>query len=124
MTAMVRVAVALVLGLLVAFASAAAPEAWRLVAVRLLEPVGTLWVNAIRMIVLPLVVALLVVGIASAPDTRRSADLVCALSRRSIRFWPPLQSSLLWSPRRCLRGYGWIPHGWRRCVRMRQAVMH
>lgn len=75
MTAMVRVAVALVLGLLVAFASAAAPEAWRLVAVRLLEPVGTLWVNAIRMIVLPLVVALLVVGIASAPDTRRVGRL-------------------------------------------------
>ena len=50
MTAMVRVAVALLLGLLVAFALAAAPEAsaWRLIAVRLLEPIGTLWVNAIR----------------------------------------------------------------------------
>lgn len=75
MTAMVRVAVALAFGLLVAFASAAAPEAWRLVAVRLLEPIGTLWVNAIRMIVLPLVVALLVVGIASASDTRRIGRL-------------------------------------------------
>jgi len=75
MTAMVRVAVALLLGLLVAFALAAAPEAWRLIAVRLLEPVGTLWVNAIRMIVLPLVVALLVVGIASASDTRQIGRL-------------------------------------------------
>ena len=75
MTAMVRVAVALLLGLLVAFALAAAPEAWRLIAVRLLEPIGTLWVNAIRMIVLPLVVALLVVGIASASDTRQVGRL-------------------------------------------------
>lgn len=75
MTAMVRVAVALLLGLLVAFALAAAPAAWRLIAVRLLEPIGTLWVNAIRMIVLPLVVALLVVGIASASDTRQVGRL-------------------------------------------------
>src|SRR2546422_415037 len=75
MTAMARVAAALLLGLLVAFASATWSEAWRLVAVRLLEPVGTLWVNAIRMTVLPLVVALLVVGIASASDARRVGKL-------------------------------------------------
>lgn len=72
---MVRVAVALVLGLVAAFASTAAPDASRLLAVRILEPIGTLWVNAIRMIVVPLVVALLVVGIATAPDTRRIGRL-------------------------------------------------
>ena len=75
MTAMVRVAVALLLGLIVAFASAAAPEAWRLLAVRLLEPIGILWVNAIRMIVLPLVIAILVVGIASTSDSRQIGRL-------------------------------------------------
>ena len=72
---MVRVAVALVLGLVAAFASTAAPDASRLLAVRILEPIGTLWVNAIRMIVVPLVVALLVVGIATASDTRRIGRL-------------------------------------------------
>lgn len=75
MTAMARVAAALLLGLLAAFASSAAPEAWRQIAARLLEPVGTLWVNAIRMTVLPLIVALLVVGTASASDTRRVGRL-------------------------------------------------
>ena len=75
MSAMVRVAVALLLGLILAFASAAAPEAWRLLAVRLLEPIGILWVNAIRMIVLPLVIALLVVGIASTSDSRQAGRL-------------------------------------------------
>ncbi len=34
------------------------------------EPVGTLFINAIRMTIIPLVVSSLVVGITSAPDTR------------------------------------------------------
>src|SRR5690348_18413150 len=33
-----------------------------------LAPVGTLWVNAIRMTVIPLVVSLLITGVASAAD--------------------------------------------------------
>jgi Na+/H+-dicarboxylate symporter len=40
-----------------------------------LEPVGTLWVNAIRMTVIPLVVPLLVVGVASTGDARRIGGL-------------------------------------------------
>lgn len=52
-----------------ASASAAAPAmATGLLAVS--EPVGTLWVNAIRMTVIPLVVALLITGIASMRDLR------------------------------------------------------
>jgi Na+/H+-dicarboxylate symporter len=35
-----------------------------------LAPIGTLWVNAIRMTVIPLVVSLLVTGVASAADVR------------------------------------------------------
>ncbi|MGQ0767533.1 MAG: dicarboxylate/amino acid:cation symporter [Gemmatimonadota bacterium] len=35
-----------------------------------IEPVGTLWVNAIRMTVIPLVVGSIIVGVTSAPDTR------------------------------------------------------
>jgi proton glutamate symport protein len=38
--------------------------------VPLVEPVGRLWVNAIQMTVVPLVVSLLIVGIASAADLR------------------------------------------------------
>ncbi|MGQ0647818.1 MAG: dicarboxylate/amino acid:cation symporter [Gemmatimonadaceae bacterium] len=36
----------------------------------LLTPVGTLWVNAIRMTVIPLVVSLLITGVASASDVK------------------------------------------------------
>ena len=54
----------LVLGAMVA-AFDSPPLEW---AVSLIEPLGTLWVNAIRMTVIPLVVALLVGGIAFAPS--------------------------------------------------------
>src|SRR5213593_1963792 len=35
-----------------------------------IAPVGTLWVNAIRMTVIPLVISLLITGVASAADIR------------------------------------------------------
>ncbi len=35
-----------------------------------LEPIGTLWVNALRMIVIPLVVSALLLGVTSLPDVR------------------------------------------------------
>jgi Na+/H+-dicarboxylate symporter len=38
--------------------------------VRVLEPVGTLWVNAIRMTIVPLVVSLLVTSVAGVADVR------------------------------------------------------
>lgn len=63
---MLSLAVGFVIG---AVAAAATPGgASALLAVS--EPVGTMWVNAIRMTVIPLVVALLVTGIASARDLR------------------------------------------------------
>src|SRR3989338_7721235 len=40
-----------------------------------IEPVGTLWINAIRMTVIPLVVSLLVTGVASAASARRVGRL-------------------------------------------------
>ena len=63
-----RVVLALVAGLLVGAGIAAAKNPTLNSAVSFLEPLGTLWVNAIRMTVIPLVVSLLVVGAASAAD--------------------------------------------------------
>lgn len=64
---------ALVAGLAVGLGvSALGPDAPAAVsgAVRLLEPIGQLWVNAIRMTVIPLVVSALVVGVTSTPNPR------------------------------------------------------
>src|SRR5262245_18440548 len=35
-----------------------------------IEPFGTLWVNALRMIVIPLVVSAILLGVTSLPETR------------------------------------------------------
>lgn len=65
-----RVLIALVAGLLfgLLLSRASAPTIERVLVY--IEPIGTLFVNAIRMTVMPLVVSLVVVGIASADTTR------------------------------------------------------
>jgi Na+/H+-dicarboxylate symporter len=66
-----RVLVALVAGLAVGIAVAASRSDALLAAADALAPVGTLWVNAVRMTVIPLVVSLLITGVASASDIAR-----------------------------------------------------
>src|SRR5579859_5330132 len=63
---LVAIAAAVGGGTLVA-ASGSAPL---LHAANALTPIGTLWVNAIRMTVIPLVVSLLITGVASVADIR------------------------------------------------------
>jgi proton glutamate symport protein len=67
-----RTRVLLALGLAVAggTAIAASGNASLLAAADALTPLGTLWVNAIRMTVIPLVISLLITGVASAADVR------------------------------------------------------
>ena len=57
---------ALVLGLLLGIGAAASGSALALRLVALVEPVGTLWINAVRMTVIPLIVSSLVVAVAGA----------------------------------------------------------
>ena len=61
-----RVLVSLVAALAIGVVIAQSHNAVALAATRLIEPLGILWVNAIRMTVLPLVVSLLISGIAGA----------------------------------------------------------
>ncbi len=63
-----RVLIGLILGFATGLAIAG-HEAFAAVPA-VLEPVGTIFINAIRMTVIPLVVASLVIGVASAPDMR------------------------------------------------------
>ena len=70
MSLTVRVLVALVLGLAVGLIILAHPTPVFLKFVGWVEPIGTLWINAIRMTVIPLVVSLLITGVASCSDMR------------------------------------------------------
>src|SRR3954464_6302879 len=63
-----RVLVALAAAIGVGALVAASGNKGLLDAADALAPVGTLWVNAIRMTVIPLVVSLLITGVASATD--------------------------------------------------------
>jgi len=65
-----RVLLALALGIAGGIAIAASGSDSLLRGADFLAPVGTLWVNAIRMTVIPLVVSLLITGVASAADVR------------------------------------------------------
>ena len=66
---------ALALGLAVGLGVAASGDARAMAVVAGVEPVGVLWINALRMTVIPLIVSLLVVGVGSASDTRAVGPL-------------------------------------------------
>jgi Na+/H+-dicarboxylate symporter len=61
-----RVVTALIAGLVLGIIVSAAGDARLMSAVTFIQPVGVLWVNAIRMTVVPLIFSLLVVSVASA----------------------------------------------------------
>jgi Na+/H+-dicarboxylate symporter len=63
---LIGLAAGLVLGIVISVAES--PTLSRIVPI--LEPIGTLWINAIRMTVIPLVVGSIIVGVTSAPDAR------------------------------------------------------
>jgi proton glutamate symport protein len=65
-----KVLIALALGLGVGIALSVAQGPALATVVPIVEPVGTLWINAIRMTVVPLVMGSIIVGVTSAPDAR------------------------------------------------------
>ncbi|MGH7520919.1 MAG: dicarboxylate/amino acid:cation symporter [Gemmatimonadales bacterium] len=65
-----RVLAGLILGLAMGAVAAATQHPALLAIATAVEPVGTLWTNAIRMTVIPLVVALVVTGVAATADLR------------------------------------------------------
>lgn len=64
-----RVAIALIVGLIVGISVSRAGIPWLSGAVALLEPIGSIWVNAIRMTIVPLVVALLLGAVARGGES-------------------------------------------------------
>lgn len=68
LTTKVLIALAAGLALGIALSTASSDVAGRIVPI--IEPLGTLWVNAIRMTVIPLVVGSIITGVTAAPDSR------------------------------------------------------
>lgn len=75
MSLAVRVLIALVAGLAVGLGIASSGSSVLMHVLPVIEPVGTLWVSAIRMTIIPLVVASLIVGVGGAADPRNIGRL-------------------------------------------------
>ena len=70
-----RILLALVVGLLLGLASAATGGAWVERVIAIAEPIGGLWLNALQMTIVPLVVSLLITGIAASAAAARASRL-------------------------------------------------
>src|SRR6185436_11608845 len=71
----VRILLALALGLVLGIVCAAWAPAWVDRTISVAEPVGGMWLNALRMTIVPLVVALLITGIAASAEAARASRL-------------------------------------------------
>lgn len=71
----VRILLALLIGLAAGIASVATGGAWVDQATNIAEPIGGMWLNALRMTIVPLVVSLLVTGIAATALAARASKL-------------------------------------------------
>jgi proton glutamate symport protein len=72
-----------------------------------IAPIGTLWVNAIRMTVVPLVVSLLITGVASAADL---ASIGRIGARSLLVFGALLAGMALVAVPVCVAVFAWLPH--------------
>src|SRR5437762_13155358 len=75
MSLILRVAIGLVAGLLLGVAITSSHSAWLARIPGFLDPVGTIFVNAIRLAVIPLVVSGLITGTASGGSPRKMGKL-------------------------------------------------
>jgi proton glutamate symport protein len=70
-----RVLLALVVGLATGILSVATAMPWTPQAIATAEPIGGMWLNALQMTIVPLVVALLITGIAASAEAARASKL-------------------------------------------------
>src|SRR4051812_266056 len=105
MSGTVRVLLGLIGGAMAGILLSKLQPAWALVAAEIVKPIGRLWLNALQVTVVPLVVALVVLGVASTRDaaasgrTARRAIIVflvlLAAGAAFAAFFAPFQLSLL-----------------------------
>jgi proton glutamate symport protein len=75
MSQAMRILLALFVGLAIGVGMAAWTPAWADAGAGVAQPIGTMWLNALRMTIVPLVVALLVTGVAATAKAARASRL-------------------------------------------------
>jgi len=89
-----RILAALALGLLLGILSAATKGVWVGNAIAVADPIGGLWLDALRMTIIPLIVALLITGIAASAEAARASRLA---ARAVLLFFAVLWSGAILS---------------------------
>ena len=75
MSSSTRILLGLVAGLVIGIALAAIAPSWMGTSISIIEPIGSLWLDALRMTIIPLVFSLLVTGVASTAATASAGGL-------------------------------------------------
>ncbi len=101
-----RILLALVLGLGAGIASVAAGGAWIEGTIATAEPIGGMWLNALQMTIVPLVVSLLITGIAASAEAARASRLA---TRALILFVGLLWTSSIMAALLTPLLLGWFP---------------
>ena len=70
-----RILLALVIGLVLGIASVGLGPVWVERSTAVAEPIGGMWLNALRMTIVPLVVSLLITGVATSAEAARAGKL-------------------------------------------------
>ena len=70
-----RILLALIIGLALGIGAMTTGQPWTEGAAAIAEPIGGLWLNALQMTIVPLVVALIITGIAGAAEAARASRL-------------------------------------------------
>lgn len=70
-----RILLALILGLAIGIVAMSTGQTWTEGAANIAEPIGSLWLNALQMTIVPLVVSLIITGIAGAAEAARASRL-------------------------------------------------
>jgi Na+/H+-dicarboxylate symporter len=74
-----RILVALIAGIALGIGATALHGNWAAIGIMIFQPIGTAWLNGLQMTIVPLVIALLVLGVAATADAAR-AGLIAARS--------------------------------------------
>ena len=95
----VRILLALVLGLILGIFCASWTPLWIDRTISVAEPIGGMWLNALRMTIVPLVVALLITGIAASAEAARAGKLAArALILFVVLLWISSVAAALLTP--------------------------
>lgn len=109
--------ISLVAGLLIGIGAAAIDPHWATQATSLTQPIGSAWLHGLQMVIVPLIVGLLVTGVAAAADAARAGRIALrAVLSFIVILWAVTLMSALLVP--ILLDLWPLPDAWSQAIRL------